>query len=394
MLLSVQSVAYAVDIGQLHVQKKPRLWRFTFSANQPIKHHTLHLQNPPRVAIDIPYGHLLQPFRYSDYAQTPVKQIRIGRPKSSVMRLVFDLAYPLSVRTYTVRPNQAHSYQLVVELIGSVPDAALAIDSDPSLSRLDTVTQLPPPTLPASLPRSNRKVVVALDPGHGGKDPGATGRRGTHEKKVVLLLARQIQHEINRLPGFKAVLTRKGDYYVPLRKRLALAREYKADMFVSVHADAYHDRQARGASVYALSERGATSEAARWLAQQENASELMGGVDLSDKNNVLKSVLINLSQTAAIRASLEIGQNIIRFLARFTPLHYSRVGQAAFVVLKSPDVPSILVESGFITNLHEERNLNNSRYREKLARAITAGVSDYFQRNPPRGTWLAQRRSR
>ena len=238
----------------------------------------------------------------------------------------------------------------------------------------------------------SRQVIVVIDPGHGGKDPGATGPRGIHEKNIVLKISKKLYALIKRQPGFKPYLTRHGDYYITLRQRLAIARRDRADMFIAIHADAFHRSDARGASVYALSERGATSEAARWIAKRENASELMGGVDLADKSNLLKSVLIDLSQNATVRASLIIGQDIIKSLDKFATLHHDKVEQAAFVVLKSPDIPSLLVETGFISNPYEERRLSTNSYQWKIARALRSGIVRYFQSHPPRGTWLAEQR--
>lgn len=373
----------AAEAVKLQVQRNGKITRFIFLSHRKLNFKVLHLQNPPRVAIDLTNARLVSSVAKKQLMNTPVKAVRLGHPRPHVLRLVLDLKDLIPMRTFRRRQFGFNEHALVVELLAASPT---------SRQRLDTATGLPK-SFSNVLPwRASRKVVVVLDPGHGGKDPGATGQRGTHEKNVVLIIARQLQRAINRQPGFKAVLTRTSDYYIPLRKRLAIARDYKADMFVSVHADAYRNHEARGASVYALSERGATSEAARWLAQRENESELMGGVDLSDKNNMLKSVLINLAQTAAIRTSLHIGQSIIHILSRFTPLHNPRVGQAAFVVLKSPDVPSLLIETGFISNIREERNLNSRYFRQKLARAITKGVVNYYVNHPPRGTWLAQQK--
>lgn len=242
-------------------------------------------------------------------------------------------------------------------------------------------------------PKSIRRIVIVIDPGHGGKDPGATGTHGVHEKNVVLSISQKLQALINKQPGFYAVLTRQGDYFIPLRQRMMIARQDNADMFIAIHADAYLNHVAHGASVYALSSRGATSEAARWLAQRENQSELMGGVDLADKEDVLRSVLINLSQTATIHASLLIGQNLLSDLNRFTTLHYSRVEQAAFVVLKSPDIPSLLVETGFLSNSTEERNLQDPGYQQKIAEALMLGITRYFTENPPPNTWLAEKQN-
>lgn len=232
-------------------------------------------------------------------------------------------------------------------------------------------------------------MVIVIDPGHGGKDPGATGVAGTHEKNIVLSISKILQSLINQQKGFHAVLTRSQDEYIPLRTRLEIARKYKADMFVAIHADAWKDRDARGVSVFALSQRGATSEAARWLAARENQSELMGGVELQDKSHLLKSVLINLSQTATIRASLMIGADLMEAIKPIATLHHDRVEQAAFVVLKSPDIPSLLVETGFLSNPKEEKNLRNPQYQHKLAQAIMSGIRRYFQSYPPRNSFLA-----
>lgn len=234
-----------------------------------------------------------------------------------------------------------------------------------------------------------RDVVVVIDPGHGGKDPGARGSTGTLEKDVVLAIAKKLQAQINRQPGFRAVLTRKGDYYIGLRQRLALARQHQGDMFIAIHADAHEHVNACGVGVYALSQRGATSEAARWLAQQENQSEFVGGLDLADKDQLLRSVLIDLSQTQSITASLQMGSALLQNLGQFAQLHHSTVEQAAFVVLKSPDIPSLLVETGFISNALEERRLSSAFYQERIAVALLGGIKNYFITHPPRGSRLA-----
>ena len=241
--------------------------------------------------------------------------------------------------------------------------------------------------------RYSSKIIVVIDPGHGGKDPGATGPAGNHEKKVVLSIAKDLQSAINSYPGFKAVLTRGDDRYLSLRYRLSLAREYHGDMFVAIHADAYINASASGASVFALSSRGATSEAARWLAQRENQSELMGGVDLADKDPTLRSVLIDLSQTATISASLQMGSGIISNLRQVVPMHVGHVEQAAFVVLKSPDIPSLLIETGFISNPSEEQQLIMRSHQKQLSDAIAKGIVQYFTMSPPEGSWLATQKN-
>jgi len=234
-----------------------------------------------------------------------------------------------------------------------------------------------------------RDVVIAIDAGHGGDDPGALGRHGTREKDVTLAIARKLAQVIDAEPGMKAVLVRKGDYYVGLRQRMGIARQNKADLFVSIHADAFRDPRVRGASVYTLSRRGASSEAARWLAESENASDLIGGVSLEDKDDVLASVLLDLSQTAAMEASADVAQRVFRQLRRFGPVHSNRVQQAGFMVLKSPDIPSILVETAFISNASEEQHLNNPAHQAELAQAIMSGIREYFQVSPPPGTLMA-----
>ena len=231
-----------------------------------------------------------------------------------------------------------------------------------------------------------RDVIVVIDPGHGGKDSGAVGFRGTHEKDIALAVAKSLQNTINHVKGFRAILTRNGDYFISLRERLGIAHKYKADMFVAIHADAYRDRSSHGASVFALSQRGATSEAARWLAEKENESEL--GQTISDKNELLRSVLIDLAQTATIAASLEIGDALLEKFASITHLHSQRVEQAAFVVLKSPDIPSLLVETGFISDPYEESRLRDANYQQKIANCMARGITEYFMRRPPQGTYL------
>jgi len=258
--------------------------------------------------------------------------------------------------------------------------------------------KLPPPKQkkpqPLRLPTAAgppKKAVVVIDAGHGGKDPGAMGSYSVREKTVVLAIAKRLKTLIDATPGMKGVLTRRGDYFIQLRQRLNMARKYNADIFVAVHADAYRHRWATGASIYALSLRGASSEAARWLAEKENTSEL-GGVKLTNKTQMLREVLLDLSQTATINASLILGNTVLAQLGHITKLHHDSVEQAPFVVLKSPDIPSILVESGFISNPGEARKLSSPHYQQQLARAIFEGIKRYFRQRPPHGTVLAAKR--
>ncbi|MGH8685810.1 MAG: N-acetylmuramoyl-L-alanine amidase, partial [Nitrosospira sp.] len=232
-------------------------------------------------------------------------------------------------------------------------------------------------------PETMRLITVAIDPGHGGEDPGATSRSGTHEKNITLAIARKLKAKIDKEPNMRAALTRDGDYFISLPMRLVKARQLNADLFVSVHADAFIKPHARGSSVFALSERGATSAAARWLAKKENAADLIGGVNLDIKDPYLKQTLLDLSQTATINDSLKLGREVLSEIGDINHLHKNDVEQAGFAVLKSPDIPSILVETAFISNPDEERKLKNAAYQDKLADAILAGIKRYFANNPP-----------
>lgn len=305
--------------------------------------------------------------------------------------LVHDLTKRVKYRAYLLPKSASKPPRIVLAL--QRPKAKVLAFEWPFHNKKPRHSKKPQPLI-AVTGNYHRtpKVIIVIDPGHGGKDPGATGPGGNHEKTVVLAISRQLKKLIDKQPGFVAKLTRRGNYFISLRTRLAIARRDHADMFIAIHADAYRNRDAHGASVFALSQRGATSEAARWLAERENKSELMGGVNLNDKNRLLKSVLINLSQTATIRASLRIGADIINSLGKIARLHHRRVEQAAFVVLKSPDIPSLLVESGFITNPQDEMRLTSAAYQHSLALALSNGIIYYFRLHPPRGTWLAKQK--
>jgi N-acetylmuramoyl-L-alanine amidase len=379
--------SFVNQITELHVRANAAHCQVEFDATAPIHYQLIALSNPDRLVVDVENAHLIRFFDRSMLQGSPIKDIRSGPRDNNKLRIVFDLKNQVNTQA-TLLPSSKHNpyYRLHLDLTWQSPVAPTK-----KRPKYEVAYQRPVPVVLSPPSRSDR-IVVVIDPGHGGKDPGATGPNGAHEKDIVLQISRDLQSYINRQPGFHAYLTRDGDYYLTLRQRLAIARHYKADMFIAIHADAYHGSHAYGASVFALSQRGATSEAARWLAKNENESELMGGVDLTDKNNLLKSVLINLSQTATIHASLNIGQQIIQALGDVGALHHHRIEQAAFVVLKSPDIPSLLVETGFITNPREERKLVSWSYQQHLADALTQGIRTYFVHSPPQGTWLARRK--
>ena len=337
---------------------------------------------------------LTQPYRLVvDFDQVPtpfdvkkvglgknlIAHLRSGRTTPSTLRLVFDLKQPIRMKTSPWQPanKQYSGFRIQIQKMQSSDIRAASSYPTPPPLKINAATGLKTPIqIQHAPPKSLRDVVIVLDPGHGGKDPGAHGPKHSLEKNVVLEIALRLKRLIDAQPGMRAILTRKGDYYVGLRERLNLARRYNADIFVSIHADAFINQHSNGASVFALSQTGATSEAARWIAEKENYSEL-GGVNLSgldDQNGLIRTVLLDLSQTATISASLQMGNRLLQHLDKVTALHSSAVEQARFVVLKSPDIPSVLIETGFITNPREEKNLTSSFYQTQLTHAIYEGL--------------------
>jgi len=315
--------------------------------------------------------------------------IRIGVVSGGFLRVVLDLKSEVNPQVFALTPVAEFGHRLVVDLYPLTPldplmalleseakkDAARPpIETRPPAARSEAQTR----TLPAP-----RRITIAIDPGHGGEDPGAIGRRGTYEKNVTLAIARKLKAALDAEPNMRAMLTRDDDYFVPLAARVQKARRVQADLFVSIHADAFREPHARGSSVFALSENGATSAAARWLAQKENAADLIGGVNIGVKDPMLARTLLDLSQTAQISDSLKVGRHVLDGIGTHNALHRSTVEQAGFAVLKAPDIPSILVETAFISNPDEEMKLRSERHQQKFADSIAAGVKRYFSRNPP-----------
>lgn len=359
--------------------------------DSPSKYHYFILTNPDRLVIDFDNTGLKTSLDNVSLGALPVSSMRTSVSSEKTLRVVFDLKSKQHPQIHVLPADKWQPWRLAITFDN--------LTSKPVSTAQTTAHKTPPavsssPSLSAKATYKPRMVVIVIDPGHGGKDPGAHGKYGTREKDVVLGIARQLKYLVDKQPGMRAVLTRNGDYYIDLRRRLAIARKDSADLFVSIHADAFSNRYSRGASVYALSQRGGTSEAARWLAAKENYSEL-GGVDLGDlddKNGMVRSVLIDLSQTATIGASLELGGGVLRNMGQMTRLHHQTVEQAQFVVLKSLDIPSILIETGFISNPQEEANLRNPGYQAKLAKAIFLGIQSYLSKHPPMGSyWVAQK---
>ncbi len=381
----------AAQIKSARIWRAPDNTRLVFDLTGPVEHNVFSLDNPERIVIDIKSAALQTDIKNILATSSPLKDVRVGK-KDSELRIVLDMKARVYPKSFTLAPNQQYGHRLVVDLFDNVQDpVAQVIKQQPEGKPVATVTP-PVQKAPAG---GQRDVIIAIDAGHGGEDPGAIGPGGLKEKDVVLAIARELQRQINAEKGFRAELVRTGDYFIPLRRRTEIARQKGADLFVSVHADAAPRSTAYGASVYALSDRGATSETARWLADSENRSDLIGGtgnVTLGDKDKVLAGVLLDLSMTASLSSSLDVGQKVLNHMGKITRLHKSRVEQAAFMVLKSPDIPSILVETGFITNPEESRKLNNKSHQLSIARSINAGVKQFFQISPPPGTWLAAQR--
>ncbi len=371
---STTSWAANGEVNGVRVWNGPDGTRLVFDLNTHLKHALFTLPNPERVVIDFKNASLATSLRSLDLTGTPVKRIRTGSRRTGGLRVVLDLKERVSPKSAILKPNREYGYRLLVDL-----------DKPRSASRVVAKSRITPP-------KRDRDVVIAIDAGHGGEDPGARGRAGTKEKHVVLAIARRLAKLINSEGGMKAVLIRDGDYYLGLRKRMNKARTHGTDLFVSIHADAFKDPRVRGLSIYTLSSNGASSEAARWLADKENSSDLVGGVSLEDKDDVLASVLLDLAQTATSDASQNAAAQVLKRLKKIGKVHKSSVQHASFVVLKSPDIPSILVETAFISNPAEEKKLRSSRYQQALARAIFSGIYAYFDRQPPPGTYMASRR--
>ena len=361
--------AHAVDVRAIRLWAGPDSTRVVLDLSGSAQHSLQVLKNPDRVVLDVA-GARLAPGAGAAAATGTVKQVRMARRPSGELRIVLDLARPIQAKSFLAAPNNRYGYRLVIDL-----GATQSIDT---------------PVKVEHAPPEARDLIVAVDAGHGGEDPGAIGKNGTREKDVVLAIARQLALKIGAEPGMKAVLTRNGDYFVPLRDRMRRARAQQADLFVSIHADSIRDRRIDGSSVYILSQRGATDEASRWLAERENASDLIGGVSLDDKDNVLASVLLDLSQSASLSASQVAAERVLRQLNRVGEVRKPQVQQARFMVLKSPDIPSMLVETAYISNPQEELRLRGQAHQAKLAAAIHQGVHDYFYANPPAGTRVAQ----
>ena len=399
-------------LGGIHVWSGPQGTSVVFELSSPVDHQMFALADPERVVIDLPgtatRGNVALP-----EPRGVVGSIRASERADGDLRIVLELNRTVAAQSFLLTPDGRHGYQLVVDLVASAARTAPVTAPTPAVeppAELSVVRSAAPPAaeppskaiVPAraetappaprkatsSAPRG-RDVVIAIDAGHGGDDPGASGRNGVREKDVVLAIARRLAAEVDAQPGMRAVLTRKGDYFVSLRKRMELAHEASADFFISIHADSYRDSSAKGATIYVITDKGASDEAASMLAQRENAADLIGGVSLADKDQMLARVLLDLSQSAALSASTAAGQRLIARMSGVGAMRRTQVQRGPFLVLKSPDIPSVLVETAYISNPREEAGLRSADHQADLAKALRAGVVDYFTANPPEGSYFA-----
>ncbi|WP_456374204.1 N-acetylmuramoyl-L-alanine amidase [Thiolapillus sp.] len=377
-LLLPAAVLADAQIQGVRMWNAPDHTRLVFDVSEQIQHRLFPLHKPDRLVIDFEKSRLKTRLSANQFNNRHISGLRYARQPDGKLRVVLDLKQSVRPRSFMLRPSGQYGHRLVIDLYdrGEQPAVVQTVKKTPDSGK-------------------GRDLVIAIDAGHGGEDPGARGRvLKSREKDITLSIARRLKKLIDAEPGMRAVLTRKGDYYVGLRKRMKIARRHHADFFISIHADAFRNKKARGASVFVLSNRGASSEAARWLAQKENASDMVGGVSLDDKDDVLASVLLDLAQTGTLAASLRAARSVHKQMGRIARLHGNKVQNAGFMVLKSPDIPSMLVETGFISNPTEERRLASPAYQKKVAGAIFRGIKEYFHAEPPLGTRLAMEKQK
>lgn len=379
LFLSLPVQAQQVEVRGARVWTAPDQTRLVVDTAATVSHKIFPLDNPDRLVIDIPDARLKGKLPAVNADEPMLSGMRSGIREGDDLRLVLDLKQPVRAKSFVLQPNVKYGHRLVVDLVPAGKGASGKADAKGSKPHLSINRG----------PKKARDVVIAIDAGHGGEDPGAIGAKGTREKEVTLAIARKLAQLVKKEPGMRAVLIRDGDYYIRLRKRIKLARKLKADLFVSIHADAFRDRRVSGSSVYTLSHRGASSEAAKWLADKENSADLIGGIDLSENDNLLATVLLDMTQNATMEHSRVAAKKVLANLKSVGAVHNGSVQKAGFVVLKSPDIPSMLVETAFISNPTEEKRLRSAAHQTKLAKAILGGIKSYFKSYPPPGSRLA-----
>ena len=421
LLLLFAAEVYAADIESARLWRGPDHTRLVLDLSDSIDYEIFPLQNPERLVIDIADSSLRTSFDNLNLSKTPIVKIRSGIRKKRDLRIVLDLAVSTDYKHFVLVPNGKYGDRLVIDLVDRV---VKSLDKIPEIvekvpeivekvpeivekvpeivekvpevvEKVPEIVESKPPvsrSVEDVIKESGRKIIIAVDAGHGGIDPGALGPKKIIEKRVVLQIAQRIETLLDKDPYFDGLLIRKSDYYLAHRKRTQLARDSRADFFISIHADAFTDSRVNGASVYALSNTGATSEIARYLAKKENEADLIGGsstLELDNKDNLLAGVLVDLSMNSTLRSSLNAGEYVLRNMGTVARLHKKKVEQASFLVLKSLDIPSLLIETGFISNPNEARLLSNATYQKKMAKAIYIGLAQYYHDNPPDGTLLA-----
>ena len=398
LLLSLLPVRFAnaAQIAAVRVWPANDYTRVTLETDSKLKSSHFLVTNPNRLVVEIEGVELDTKLKSLVAKVQPndpyIAQVRVGQNRPGVVRMVFDLKEEIQPQVFTLAPVGDYRHRLVFDLYPAHPADPIAellkrprAATAPEMPNTEVPANLPNPktdTSPEAPPSLTRMVTIALDPGHGGEDPGAVGRGGNFEKNVVLAIAQRLKSRLEQQPNTRVMLTRDADYFVPLHIRVQKARKVQADLFVSIHADAFVEPSARGSSVFALSEKGASSTAARWLANKENAADLIGGINISTKNQQLASVLLDLSTTAQINDSLKLAKHVLGEIGSINRLHKPQVEQAGFAVLKAPDIPSILVETAFISNPEEEARLTDERYQDQMADALARGIRKYLQKHP------------
>jgi N-acetylmuramoyl-L-alanine amidase len=418
LLLGEMEIAWGAKILGVRIWPSEDYTRITLESDKPLPITQQILTNPDRLVVDVQNLELNPTLKDLVAKVKPndpyVSQIRVGQFQPGIVRLVFDLKEPIKPQLFTLDPVGEYNYRMVFDLYPTTPpdplmelvkssarkETALAKSNEEIdlIAQFAAKKELPKtPAIPAApvaqaIPevkeatapaKYKRLITIAIDPGHGGEDPGAIGAMGSKEKNVVLSIAKRLRDKIEGEAYMRPFLTRDGDYFVPLNVRVQKARRVEADLFVSIHADAFIQPNAKGASVFALSQLGASSSMARWMANKENASDLIGGINIKTKDQQVANLLLDMSTTAQIKDSLQVGNSILKQIGGFAPLHKGKVEQASFAVLKAPDIPSILVETAFISNPQEEARLNDDGYQDRIAEAILKGIKEYFSKNPP-----------
>ncbi|MFV9648439.1 N-acetylmuramoyl-L-alanine amidase [Pseudomonas citrulli] len=379
-LFALPFAAHATQIRNARLWRSDDKLRLVFDLSGPVQYKTFSLTAPERLIIDLSGAGLSGDFSQLELKNSGITSIRSGHFGKADTRIVLDLAAPMQLNSFVLPPQDGQGHRLVLDLTSATrAPRQIAAEAVPLVAAVNKA-------------HPKRDIIVVVDPGHGGKDPGAVGSKGQREKDVVLSIAQLLAKRLKREKGFDVKLVRNDDFFVPLRKRVDIARQHKADMFISVHADAAPRLTASGASVYALSEGGATSATARFMAQRENGADLLGAttlLNLKDKDPMLAGVILDMSVNATIASSLQLGSSVLGSLQSITSLHQKRVEQAGFAVLKSPDVPSILVETGFISNAQDAQRLVTARHQQAVADGLFEGLKNYFQKNPPMNSYMA-----